>query len=333
MKREYTENDVQENPPKGKSWKKKSKKNHTLSRLPDIKSQDNQMINVISHTKYSSYGDQQNKSKKRKKMRDKYKKNKRLQEMIKLRSKHRNLSALTNNPLPKLKKRKLHEAGNFAQEMSHFEKRPRINDEGNSSVIKNDARRKKKKKRTKAIPVREESIRVAEVQFDTPSQGFQHPDSGEDYDETGDADDPHDPDPEGEHLSTGNEVQNENDPDPEEGEHLSSGDANEDASVSMDDEEKAVKRLQKRNELALELLRSSDDICKELKEIVPEACLNLPSEPNDDIKSKMLNKFFDWPDIAMNEFPILHKVMSWIFTKESFLLPGKYLFWYSKTLR
>ena len=49
---------------------------------------------------------------------------------------------------------------------------------------------------------------------------------------------------------------------------------------------------------------------------------------NGDAKDNMLNKVFEWPDIGINEFPILYKVMNWIFTKESFVLPGKCLFHY-----
>ena len=74
------------------------------------------------------------------------------------------------------------------------------------------------------------------------------------------------------------------------------------------------------------MLRSTNNICKRLKGIVSQACLNLPSKPTTkDEKDSMLNNNFEWPDISKSQFPILHKVMDWIFTKESFVVPGKYI--------
>ena len=126
---------------------------------------------------------------------------------------------------------------------------------------------------------------------------------------------PVDPDPLEDHLPTGDEV------------------ADDDASVFIGEEELNTALdslggrdidLQRRNKEALGMLRSSPDIYKKLKGVVPQACLKLRSEPrNDDEEAHMLHNLFGVPKISKEEFPTLHKVLNWILTKESFVVPSR----------
>ena len=244
------------------------------------------------------------------------KKKKRQEERERLKKKHVNICPTWCDPLPKNKKRKLsdmNEEVNYTLKTNNeVEKRPRIDDKSPPTSIEKDAGVKRKRQRGKKKRVKDEPIAEAQTQHfelqneiflsrtDTNSNSF-------DYDETDYADPLEDADPtEGEFFLTGDEV------------------ADDDISEFMDEEEKGIKKLLSRNNDALAMLKSTTNICKRLKEIVPQACLNLRSKPtNQDDKENMLNKLFEWPDISKSKFPILYKVMDWIFTKESFVVPGK----------
>ena len=255
------------------------------------------------------------------------KKKKRQEEMEKLKNKNFKTSFTRSDPyihysdplpLHKVRKRKLpdiHEAGNLIQDVSQVEKRPRIDDESKPTFIEKDAgerkKRKKRKKKTKPPKIAlivDAQRQHLETQIESITSRTDTNSNSLNFDESNDPDPIDDPDSvEGEFFPTGDEV------------------ADDDISVYLDEEEKAIKKLQRRNEDALAMLRSTKNICKSLKKIVPQACLNLPSKPtNEDGKESMLNKIFEWPDISKNKFPILHKVIDWIFTKESFVVPGKY---------
>ena len=161
---------------------------------------------------------------------------------------------------------------------------PRVDDE----TPKQTTREKKKKKKNEAI-----------VQVQEEHSGSE----------------PDDPDPLEDHFPTGDEV------------------ADDDVSVFIGEEElnTALDRLggrnvdlQKRNKAALAMLRSSPDICKKLKGLVPQACLKLPSKPrNDKEKDHMLHNLFGVPKISKEEFPTLSKVLNWILTEESFVVPSR----------
>ena len=250
------------------------------------------------------------------------KKKKRQEEMKRLKNKHVNVSGTGSNPLHKVMKRKLpdtHDADNLTQEPcdeSQAEKRPRIDIKREPALIEKNAgeRNKRKRKKKKKKPQKIEPVVFVDVQEQHVATQIEiiqtdMNSNSSNYVEIDDPDPVDDRDPlDGDFFPTGDEV------------------ADDDISVFMDEEEKAIKELQRRNEDALAMLRSTNNICKRLKGIVPQACPNLPSKPTTkDEKDSMLNNNFEWPDISKSQFPILHKVMDWIFTKESFVVPGKYI--------
>ena len=250
------------------------------------------------------------------------KKKKRQEEQEKLKKKHVNNSVTKSCPLHKVMKRKLsetHEEENPTlqhSDESQVEKRPKMDDDKSEPIVmeknagerKKKMRRKKKKKLTKNEPLADAQEHHLATQIESIQSRTNTDSNSIHYDETEDQDPVDDPDPVGEDFfPTGDEV------------------ADDDISVFMDEEEKAIKKLQRRNHDALAMLRSTNNICKRLKGIVPQACPNLRSKPtNEDDKESMLNNLFEWPDISKNKFPILHKVIDWIFTKESFVVPSKY---------